>query len=84
MDGDPWLHGQLKPSHGGVLAGLHPNKPYKLYTDAYDNACGGALVQSCELLIKWKESMYSNTVSLETYQQYVCVSVSKLYTVHLW
>ena len=50
-----------------LLAYTDPNKPYILYTDAYDIACGGALVQSCELLIKWKESMYSNTVSLETY-----------------
>ena len=50
-----------------MLAYNDPNKPYILYTDVYDIACGGALVQSCELLIKWKESIYGNTVSLETY-----------------
>ena len=50
-----------------LLAYTDPNKPYIFYTDAYDIACGGALVQSCEILIKWKESMYSDTLSLETY-----------------
>ena len=28
-----------------LLAYTDPNKPYILYTDAYDIACGGALVQ---------------------------------------
>ena len=42
--------------------------PLLAYTDpktAYNIAC--VLVQACELLIKWKESMYGNIVSLETY-----------------
>ena len=29
-----------------MLAYTDPNKPYILYTDAYDIACGGALVQT--------------------------------------
>ena len=29
-----------------LLAYTNPNKPYILYTDAYDIACGGALVQT--------------------------------------
>ena len=29
-----------------LLAYTDPNKPYILYTDAYDIACGGALVQT--------------------------------------
>ena len=50
-----------------LLAYTDPNKPYSyiLYTDAYGIACG-ALVQSCELLIKWKGSIYGKTVLLET------------------
>ena len=50
-----------------LLAYTDPNKPYVLYTDACNIVCGTVLVQSCELLIKWKESIYDNTVSLETY-----------------